>query len=48
MRWRHDELLRILNELEPDERSATARLLRRFVEAAGAGYSLPTTGPVPL
>jgi len=48
MRWRHDELLRILGRLEPGERAATGRLLRRFAEAAGEEYSVPASGPGPL
>jgi DNA-binding MarR family transcriptional regulator len=41
MQRRRNELRRILNDLEPGERTATARLLRRFAEAAGGGgYTL--------
>ncbi|GLY83225.1 MarR family winged helix-turn-helix transcriptional regulator [Actinoallomurus iriomotensis] len=46
MRWRHDELRRILSRLESDERAAVTRSLRRFAEAAGPEYSVPTSGPV--
>jgi DNA-binding MarR family transcriptional regulator len=47
-RWRHQELTRILGQLELGERDTLTAVLRRLVEVAGEGYGTLGQGPVPL
>ena len=46
--WRQAELRRILLRLEPGDRTALTTVVRRLVEAAGAGYGASLRGPMPL
>ena len=46
--WRKRELTRILQGLEPDDRTVLTGALRMLVEAAGEGYGALPHNPVPL
>ncbi|GAA2135398.1 MarR family winged helix-turn-helix transcriptional regulator [Kitasatospora kazusensis] len=48
LRWRHQELERVLRRLEPSERAATAAGLRAFHTVLGEAYTAELHGPVPL
>ncbi|WP_433174285.1 MarR family winged helix-turn-helix transcriptional regulator [Actinoallomurus sp. CA-150999] len=48
MRWRRDELARILGRLSPSERAVLAAALHRFHEAVGRDGADEPHGPVPL
>jgi DNA-binding MarR family transcriptional regulator len=48
LRWRHDELARILALLTPEQRAATADGMRAFHRVLGEAYTASMHGPVPL
>jgi DNA-binding MarR family transcriptional regulator len=48
LRWRHEELARILAALTPEQRAATAEGMRAFHRVLGESYSAGLHGPVPL
>jgi DNA-binding MarR family transcriptional regulator len=48
LRWRHDELARILARIDPALRAATAQGLAAFHREAGEDYATQLHGPVPL
>jgi DNA-binding MarR family transcriptional regulator len=46
--WRHDELGRLLAQIDPARRAAAADALEDFVQAAASIYSTGYRGPVAL
>jgi DNA-binding MarR family transcriptional regulator len=48
LRWRHDELARVLALLPAGQRAATAEGMRAFHRVLGEAYAAEMRGPVPL
>lgn len=46
--WRHDELARILSQIDPELRRQAARALRELHTVVGEAYAAELPGPVPL